>query len=207
MSDAGGAVDDAAGDGLARERTMLAWTRTGLAFAVAGAVLAIVLVGGGDERPRSASSTAGASQAARSTTTAAPAGEAARTEPSPPAPAAASDGDPAELNDQGFTLLKAGDFAGAVTPLRASVEGFRSAGRTDDLNYAYALYNLGTALAGSGDPAGAVDVFQERLKYKDQQGTVKKALRDAQAQLNGGTAKQPKRGAARNSDAGDGDDD
>ena len=94
--------------------------------------------------------------------------------------------DPARLNDQGFRLINAGDYAGAVEPLQAAVKGFRDAGRTDELTYYYALYNLGVALNRSGRPAEAIPYLQERLRNPNQQGTVKRELKSAQDQLNGG---------------------
>jgi hypothetical protein len=169
----------------------------GLAAAAAGAALAIALTGGGDEEPRQpASSTPRASQPARertqtSTTAAAASAEPTHTTPQTTTPSASgagptTRGDPAALNDRGFRLIQSRDFADAVPLLRSSVEGYRSAGRTSELGYAYALFNLGLALAGSGDPAGAVEAFEERLRYPNQRGRVQKALREAQAQADGG---------------------
>ena len=121
------------------------------------------------------------------TQTPAPAAPAAE-EPSrrPPEAAAASDGDPAALNDQGFALNGKGSYAEAVPLLQQSVDGYRSAGRTKELNYAFALYNLGVALNRSGNPAAAVEVLQERLRYPNQAGTVRRELRDAQSKLDAG---------------------
>src|SRR5206468_2651234 len=98
-------------------------------------------------------------------------------------------GDPAALNDQGFQRLQAGDYAGAIAPLRASVQGYRDAGRTNDLNYAFALYNLGVALNRSGDPAAAIPYLQERLRNPNQRATVQRELDSALAKLNGKPAK------------------
>ena len=94
--------------------------------------------------------------------------------------------DPFKLNAQGFALINSGRYGEAVQPLQASVERYRSAGRTDDINFAYALYNLGVALNRSGNPAAAIDVLRERLKYANQRGTVQAELADARARLGGG---------------------
>jgi tetratricopeptide (TPR) repeat protein len=106
--------------------------------------------------------------------------------PAPPAAAAASGSDPAAANDQGFKLISAGDFEGAVTPLRSAVQGFREAGRTGEITYYFALYNLGVALNRSGSPAEAIPFLEERLKNPNQQGTVKRELKAAQKAAGGG---------------------
>ena len=98
-------------------------------------------------------------------------------------PAQASE--PAALNDRGFGLIEAGDYAGAVEPLRAAVQGYRDADQTDEMNYYFALYNLGVALNRSGDPEAAIEILQERLRNPNQRGTVQRELDDAQAQLGG----------------------
>jgi serine/threonine-protein kinase len=159
--------------------------------AIVGAALAIVLTSGNDNGSQTAATTPKSSQPARERTqTAAPAAPpAAQEQPqqtTPTAPAPAAGGDPAALNDQGFALNQQGSYGEAVPLLQASVEGYRSAGRTKDVNYAYALYNLGVALNRSGNPAAAVEVLQERLSYPNQRGTVQRELRDAQDKLGGG---------------------
>jgi serine/threonine-protein kinase len=87
--------------------------------------------------------------------------------------------DPAALNDRGHALNQADDYTAAVPLLRASVKGYRDAHRTDELGYAYALYNLGIALMGSGNPGGAITILEERATIPDQQETVREALRNA----------------------------
>jgi serine/threonine-protein kinase len=126
-----------------------------------------------------------ARERSRTTTpAAAPQARAADTAP-PPAAASAATSDPAAANDQGFRLVQAQDYAGAVTPLKASVQGFRDAGRTDEITYFFALYNLGVALNRSGNPAEAIPYLQERLRNPNQQGTVKRELQAAMQQVSG----------------------
>ena len=81
----------------------------------------------------------------------------------------------------GLLADRAGDYAAAVEPLQSAVEGYRDAGRTGELDYAYALYNYGVALNRSGNPEAAVDVLRERLEINNQRGTVRKELDDALA--------------------------
>jgi serine/threonine-protein kinase len=148
--------------------------------------------GGGNSAGTGArASTTGASARPKTSARPAPAAAASSTPQAPAATAttpAASGGDPAALNDRGFALIGAGDYAGAVAPLKASVEAFRAAGRTSETTYYFALYNLGVALNRSGNPAAAIPYLQERLKFANQTGTVKKELQAAQAQLQGGAA-------------------
>ena len=94
-----------------------------------------------------------------------------------PAPAADTRS-PSELNDAGFALMQQGRYAEAVPLLQRAVEGFRDQGDTASLSYAYALYNLASALAGSGDASAAVPLLQERLRVSDdQRGVVLRELR------------------------------
>ena len=100
----------------------------------------------------------------------------------PPAAQAKSD-DAVALNNQGFALIGQGNAAGAVEPLQRSVAAFRAQGRKADVNYAYALYNLGNALRLSGHPADAIPYLQERLQISNyKRGIVKKELATAQQQ-------------------------
>jgi tetratricopeptide (TPR) repeat protein len=177
----------------------------GVAAAVAGAVLAIVLAGGGDGERRAASSSTTprtATQAARARAQARtpPPVQAAQAEqPAETATAPATGGsdsssskDPSALNDEGHALSQKGDYEAAVPLLRASVDGYRNAGRTKEIGYAYALFNLAVALSHSGDAAGAIDLLRERLRYPDQRPKVRQELEDARAQLEGtGTTTQP----------------
>jgi serine/threonine-protein kinase len=189
-------------DGPAPERRKLSpLVAIGIAAAVVGAALAIALSQAGNDPGQTAAttpkakSTQGERQRTQTTTAAAaasasePDGTAAAETPprSQTTAPAATTGDPAKLNDQGFALNNQGNYAEAVAPLQSAVEGYRSAGRTDEIGYAYALYNLGVALNRSGDPAAAVEILQERLRYPNQRGTVRRELRDAQSKLGAGS--------------------
>jgi serine/threonine-protein kinase len=99
----------------------------------------------------------------------------------PAAGADATDGrSPIELNNAGFAMLP-GDAQGAVPLLQKAVDGFRAAGDTSVVDYAYALYNLGWALDLAGRPAEAIPYLQERLRISDYKRDVVEAeLRKAQ---------------------------
>jgi ABC-type lipoprotein release transport system permease subunit len=47
---------------------------------------------------------------------------------------------------------------------------------TADINYQYALFNLGHALRLAGRPAEAIPVLEQRLKNPDQHATVQAEL-------------------------------
>jgi serine/threonine-protein kinase len=78
------------------------------------------------------------------------------------------------LNRQGFALLNQGKAAEAVPVLRRSVAAFPQG--TTDVQYAYALYNLGHALRLSGHPQEAVPVLERRLRIPNQRAEVQKEL-------------------------------
>jgi serine/threonine-protein kinase len=82
------------------------------------------------------------------------------------APAAAT-GDPGALNDQGFALMRRGDYAGAVPILEQAVN---ACGDSTSLTCAYATFNYGSSLNRSGNPGAAIPVLQRRLdRWPDNQ--------------------------------------
>jgi eukaryotic-like serine/threonine-protein kinase len=98
----------------------------------------------------------------------------------PAAPDTAASVDPARgasLNAQGFALMGQGDFAGAVPVLRQAVASWPE--DSTDLEYAYALFNLGKSLNRSGSPAEAIPFLEKRLNWSNQRGVVKQELKDA----------------------------
>ena len=113
-------------------------------------------------------------------------GAAERRQRSGAAPAAARRGVPepankggaaegARLNRQGFRPAQPGQVR--ARPSRCStrsVEAFPPG--TTDVQYAFALFNLGKALRLSGKPADAVPVLERRLQIPNQTSTVQKEL-------------------------------
>jgi serine/threonine protein kinase len=211
----------------------------------AGAVAAIAMTSGGSggsgdgsdraaERTTSRSGTATSERRRTQSTQSTPAASTpaqgtsstprtASTASTPRAPASA---DPKQLNDRGFAMLQQGDAAGAVQPLQQSVAAFRSQGRRGEIDYAFALYNLGNALRRSGKPGDAIPFLEERLKVSDyKRGVVQRELALARQQAGQGgsgaaapAAAQPGKAAKApkaerkdnsgpgNADDGDGDD-
>jgi tetratricopeptide (TPR) repeat protein len=80
----------------------------------------------------------------------------------------------AALNDEGFRLMNAGAYDEAIAKLQAAVDSFPPG--TSDLNYAYALFNLGKSLRLAGRPDEAVPILEQRLKIPNQQDTVQREL-------------------------------
>jgi tetratricopeptide (TPR) repeat protein len=80
-----------------------------------------------------------------------------------------------QLNAQGFELMGQGDFAGAVPLLRQAVASWPE--DSTDLEYAYALFNLGKSLNQSGSPAEAIPYLEKRLNWSNQRGVVKQELK------------------------------
>jgi serine/threonine-protein kinase len=125
--------------------------------------------------------------------------------------ARASTADPRRLNDQGFSLIQQGDAAGAVPLLRRSVQAFRDRGRTREINYAFALFNLASALRATGHPGEAIPLLEERLRVSDYKvPEVQRELALARQQAGGGEASSsasggPGRGAGRGDSRGRGD--
>jgi eukaryotic-like serine/threonine-protein kinase len=166
------------------------------ALACVGALLAggvwLASSGGGGESGKSEQRTAGVRQAAdqkqagRPSTTSATAAQNIPTTPdAAPAVAAPSasqsnpDATGAELNAEGYTLIQQGRYADAVPVLRRAVASFPQ--ETTDLNFAYALFNLGHALRMAGQPEAAIPILEQRLQIPDQTETVQTELDAARA--------------------------
>jgi eukaryotic-like serine/threonine-protein kinase len=149
----------------------------------AGTVAAIALTGvggsrdGGGGSAATTSARAGTSSTSRSHTTSTHASRTTSTAStartasgatagtaSKPSTSAPASGDPKQLNDRGFALIQQGNPAAAVPLLQGSVQGFRQQGGTGELDYAFALYNLATALRATGHPADAIPLLEERLR-------------------------------------------
>jgi eukaryotic-like serine/threonine-protein kinase len=98
----------------------------------------------------------------------------------PPADAAAdASASGAELNDQGFALINEGRYDEAIPILQQAVEKLAPIG---DLNYAYALYNLGHALRLAGRPEEAIPILEQRLEIPNQTEVVQRELDAARAE-------------------------
>jgi hypothetical protein len=179
-----------------------------LAFLAALAVVGLVALDGGGEdakdgggRKAAQVKKAGdrdgkqAAGAASGATTATPqAGEASESsepepEPEPTDSAEAetaptsSEGDPAQgaaLNEEGFALIQGGEYEAAVPVLEEAVASFPEG--SEDINYAYALFNLGNALRLSGRADEAIPVLERRLEIPDQEAKVREELEAAEAE-------------------------
>jgi tetratricopeptide (TPR) repeat protein len=80
----------------------------------------------------------------------------------------------AALNDEGYSLIQEGRYEEAVPVLQRAVRSFPKG--TTDINYAYALFNLGNALRLSGSPQEAIPILKERLQIPNQTDTVRAEL-------------------------------
>ena len=97
---------------------------------------------------------------------------AAKKEPKEQAPAPAQGG--AALNQQGFELMSQGKYDEAIPILQQAVDSFPPG--TTDLNYAYALFNLGKSLRLAGRPDEAIPIIEKRLKIPNQTDVVQHEL-------------------------------
>jgi hypothetical protein len=97
-----------------------------------------------------------------------------------PEPSGGSSESGAALNEQGYALVQAGEYEAAVPVLEEAVASFPEG--SEDLNYAYALFNLGHALRLSGRPEEAVPVLEQRLQIPNQTSTVESELEEARAE-------------------------
>jgi tetratricopeptide (TPR) repeat protein len=85
----------------------------------------------------------------------------------------------AQLNEEGYALIQGGRYAEAIPLLRRAVASFPEG--TTDINFAYALFNLGHALRMVGQPEEAIPILERRLQIPDQTETVQRELDAARA--------------------------
>jgi len=99
----------------------------------------------------------------------------------PEEPVTAGGIDPAEgarLDAQAFALIQQGRYPEAVPIARQAVASFSEDDQTT--NYAFALFNLGTALNRSGSPDEAIPYLERRLSFSnDRREVVQAELDDA----------------------------
>ncbi|HVD37888.1 MAG TPA: serine/threonine-protein kinase [Solirubrobacterales bacterium] len=171
-----------------------------LAFlAAVGAIAAVALSGGGSDGKQPRQAKAGkaqkAKQAKQRSSGAAATSEPAASSPAPveeqsesepteepaAAPESSVSADGASLNEQGFALIQAGEYEAAVPVLEEAVAAYPEG--SEDLDYAYALFNLGNALRLSGRPEKAIPVLEKRLEIPNQTGTVEAELEQAREEV------------------------
>jgi serine/threonine-protein kinase len=140
----------------------------------AAAMIVILLSGGGGSSSKQAKTPTGGGSSDKQKQS-----QGNDSSPAPPAqtPGTAqptSGGDGPSLNDQGYRLMQAGRYDDAVPVLRRAVAAFPQG--TTDLQYAYALYNLGRALRLAGKAGEAVPVLERRMRIPNQTDTVRREL-------------------------------
>lgn len=158
-----------------------------LALLAAAAVIAVVVLGGSGKGGRGAADSAQAK--AKQAKGQKKGGEetAVATTEAPATAPTASGADPARggsLNEQGYAMIQAGEYEAAVPVLEEAVRSFPEG--TEDLNYAYALFNLGNALRLSGRPEDAIPVLEQRLQIPNQTEAVERELEAARAEAGEG---------------------
>ncbi len=126
-----------------------------------------------------AADSAGAGEAASGEADSSEATEAESSEPEPE-PASADPETAAALNEEGFAMIQAGEYDAAVPVLEEAVGAYPEG--SEDLTYAYALFNLGNALRLSGRPEEAIPLLEQRLEIPNQTGRVEEELAAARSE-------------------------
>jgi tetratricopeptide (TPR) repeat protein len=70
--------------------------------------------------------------------------------------------------------MNQGEYDQAIPILQQAVDSFPPG--TSDLNYAYALFNLGKSLRLAGRPDDAIPILEQRLEIPNQTETVQREL-------------------------------
>jgi len=160
-----------------------------LACGVAVAAVALVALGGDEGKPDRGGKQAKAAKPKHEQAKSTASETEPKPEPEPEATTAAAaapapeGGDPtagSTLNEQGYELIQAGEYEAAVPVLEEAVSSFPEG--TEELAYAYALFNLGNALRLSGRPEEAIPVLEQRLEIPNQTATVEEELEAARAE-------------------------
>jgi eukaryotic-like serine/threonine-protein kinase len=183
-------------DSVSRRRK---FTAAILGLLAAAAIVALIALSGSDgpegsagqraSNDNSSAGTAGEASAAAEPGRSAPEDSAKKETAPTPEPSGTDAAGGAALNEQGFALIGAGEYEAAVPVLEEAVRSFPEG--TDDLDYAYALFNLGNALRLSGRPDDAIPVLERRLEIPNQEGEVRKELEAAYAETGNPTSSFP----------------
>ena len=164
----------------ASARRLPSWTARAAAALAMAAVLVVVgvaVLGGSDDGNGDGGSGTAAAKRYRTADRAGPGeGSGSSRVPEPSGNDAATG---AELNEQGYALIQEGRADEAVPVLEEAVSSFPPG--TEDLDYAYALFNLGSALRLSGRPEQAIPVLERRLAIPNQTEVVERELEAARA--------------------------
>jgi eukaryotic-like serine/threonine-protein kinase len=165
-----------------------------LAAALAGVGLAAALTGDGEEQSatptvappstivRTVATTLPGTTDLVTITAAPPQTEAPpETEAPPPEPVSGASG--AELNDQGFRLMQAGDYASALPLLAQSVQKLRGSG---ELAEAYASYNLAFTRLQLGQCGGVVKLLDRSEAVQGHRREIEEARAQASRSCDGG---------------------
>ena len=99
--------------------------------------------------------------------------------PPPPPPPTAVTGGGHSLNDQGYSRIQAGDYAGAVPLLQSAVQKLRGLGPSDPYE-GFANYNLGYALYRLGRCDEAVPYLQRADQLEPQRHEPRQLLQRAE---------------------------
>jgi hypothetical protein len=84
------------------------------------------------------------------------------------------------LNSQGFALIQNGRPGEAIPVLEKSLRSFPKG--TNDVYYAYAMFNLGVAWRKAGRPDLAIPILERRIRINNQREVVARELRAARQQ-------------------------
>lgn len=169
-----------------------AWGKAAAVLVSLAALAAALLVvtGGSEERPRGK----GGAKVAAADRGSAPAtdgsgveaagedaeGTSEDVEGTVPTPAGTDPALGSTLNLEGFEMIQAGRYEEAIPVLEEAVRAFPP--DTEDVNYAYALFNLGSALRLSGRPEEAIPVLERRLEIPNQSAAVRSELAAARSE-------------------------
>jgi len=152
-------------------------------------VLAASLLAGRDDQRQAASSPQtvketitleGTTIVETVTTQAAPPTTAPELEPAPesePEPVPEPSASPAELNDRGFALMRAGDYNGALPLLEQAVAGLAGSG---EIVEAYASYNLALTRFSLGSCSGVIELLDRSEAVQGERKEIGRLRKDAE---------------------------
>jgi hypothetical protein len=105
------------------------------------------------------------------------------TQAAPPTTTAATpSASPSDLNDQGFELMREGDYEGALPLLEQAVAGLSGSGETAE---AYATYNLAATRLALGRCDGVIELLDRSEAIQGKRKEIGRARHDAEKNCEG----------------------